>query len=142
MLYSHAGVSRATLWTVVVKNLDLKTRLIDKTVHVDISGDIDSENAAVLREQLTEAVQEAPEAVMLDLSQVGRMDSAGAAVLAEVDAELRKSGRRLALVGVTEAVAGMLKILGVFELDTAATGERPEGQDAQPGTKLHDTTDA
>lgn len=121
-----------------MKKLGLKTKVIDKTVHVSISGDVNAENAAELREQLAEAVQEAPEAVILNLSKVERMDSAGAAVLAEIDAGLRQSGRNLELKGVTDAVAGMLKILGVFEIDSKSAREPLKKQDAQPGTRLHD----
>jgi anti-anti-sigma factor len=121
-----------------MRKLQFKTQVVDKNVHVHVSGDVDAGNALALREQLEAALADTSRVMLLDLSGLKKMDSAGVAVLVEAETQLRLTGRRLALCGVPPAVAGMLELLGRFEM----YGDLEEGlrRTRRVGLRLHDPT--
>jgi len=124
-----------------MRKLELRTEVLDKVVHTSLSGEVDASNAVTLKQSLEQAAERALQALMVDLSGVRRMDSAGAAVLLEVQGGLRRTGRRMLLVSVPESIQQMLEVYGVFELcaDLAEGLRRTKRLDGA-ALRLHDPT--
>lgn len=86
----------------------------EDVVVVRLSGDVDAATAGAFRRTLDEAVAAGRPLVVLDVSGVGFLDSAGLAVLVRVRREL-PAGQRLALANVPRR---MQRVLKVTALDT------------------------
>lgn len=107
-------------------NLEVNQRTVDGTVVVAVSGEVDLATAEALRDALVAAEGEAASGMVLDLQQVGFLDSTGIGELVGVHRRLRKSGRPLALV-VPEgpirkilAITGMDSVLDLYEDESSA----------------------
>lgn len=74
------------------------------------AGDIDMHESPKLRAVVLLEIKKKPKAVIVDLSQVGFIDSSGIATLVEALKESKNIGATLSLCGMSE------KILDVFEL--------------------------
>lgn len=71
----------------------------DRTiVHARIRGDIDMSNAAELRRELSSATPNEALALILDLTEVDYLDSAGLHLIHHLREDLRAGGQKLALV--------------------------------------------
>jgi len=95
------------------------------------TGELDLAGATAFRAALQEAVLRADDGLIVDLSDVGFMDSSGLAVILEADAQLHGRRRRLAVVaprGTSAAMlltlAGLRRRLNVFESRAAASRAR------------------
>ena len=88
---------------------------------VRVSGDIDMESAARLRTKLERALKRRPQAVIVDLSQVTRMDSAGVAVLLEAIQWARKEKIVLVLQDPSPAARSVLEVARVDKLFMVST---------------------
>jgi anti-sigma B factor antagonist len=95
-----------------------------------LTGEVDSSNAASLRTAITEATPNQSLAVILDLSGIGYLDSAGIHLIYQLRSDLRTRGQSLRLVipagsPATDALrlAGMWRHLETVEtLDAALQG--------------------
>lgn len=94
-----------------MKQLELQTKVVDKTVHVRIVGDIETDNAAALRDRLKKEVPGGARHVYLDLGGVKRADTAGIAVLVDLSTALARTGGKVHLVRVPPAVSSILELL-------------------------------
>lgn len=94
-----------------MQRLKFTTESVRKSWVIRVRGSVSSENAAELRTQLFQAAQAPGPGLLLDLSKVQEMDSAGVAVLIELRQQLMSQGRPLVLVGESEAVAHILDLL-------------------------------
>lgn len=83
-------------------------------VVVRLQGDVDAASAGAFRRTLDDAVAAGRQLVVVDVSRVGFLDSAGLAVLVRVRREL-PPGQRLALANVPRR---MQRVLRVAALDT------------------------
>ncbi|TQK42900.1 stage II sporulation protein AA (anti-sigma F factor antagonist) [Streptomyces sp. SLBN-118] len=98
-----------------------------------LSGELDHDTAEPLREALAEAVQAAPERIVIDCADLSFCDSTGLNLLLRARLAAREADSRLALSALRPSVARMFDITGaqaVFpvyaRLDEALANERPE----------------
>jgi len=94
-----------------------------------VRGDVDLATAPIVADALRDAVRGRGREVTVDLSAVGFIDAAGAAVLAAAADELRSSARRMILAQPSLAVA---KVLALCEVSTARNVEVLAGRELQP----------
>ncbi len=90
----------------VVKNI----RRRGAAVVLDLSGDIDLHTSIDMRGHLLELAKEKPSNIVLNMQDVGFMDSSGLATLVEALQLCRKSGGKIKLVSVMDRVKNLLEI--------------------------------
>ena len=100
--------------------MEISSRIIDKTVIIDLSGDIDLGNTPAVRKVLLREVKEnrAPR-VVINLSKVRYIDSSGVASLVEALRASRDVGSRLILIGLSTSVREVLqlsRLVKIFEI--------------------------
>ena len=83
---------------------------------VRVSGEVDMESAERLRQKLERALKKKPQAVIVDLSLVTRMDSSGVAVLLEAIQMARKEKIILVLQDPSPAARSVLEVARVDKL--------------------------
>ena len=83
---------------------------------VRVSGEIDMDSAERLRQKLERALKKKPQAVIVDLSLVTRMDSSGVAVLLEAIQLARKEKIVLVLQDPSPAARSVLEVARVDKL--------------------------
>ena len=95
------------------------------------SGDLDIASVDEFRKELDDATLESAETLIVDLSDVGFMDSSGLRVILETNERLRREHRSVAVVaprGTAAAVlltlAGLRRTLTVVESRRAALRQR------------------
>ena len=94
--------------------LQLETRAEGTWTILDVGGEVDLSTAPALREQLESLIAGGARDLVVNLEQVGFMDSSGLGVLVAVQKRLAEAGGRMALVcreGPT------LKVLAITGLD-------------------------
>jgi anti-sigma B factor antagonist len=87
-----------------------------KTKKIDVKGEVDMNTAPKLREKLQSALALKPQVIILNLSAVTRMDSAGVAVLVEGIQWARKEKIILSLQEVSNAAQAVLEMARVDKL--------------------------
>jgi len=100
-----------------MQRLKFTTENVRKSWVIRVRGSISAGNANELRAQLLQAAEAPGPGLLLDLSKVKEMDSAGVAVLIELHQRLVAQRRPLVLVGESEAVnkiVGLLKAQNVI----------------------------
>ena len=100
--------------------MEISSRIIAKTVIIDLSGDIDLGNTPAVRKVLLREVKEnrVPR-VVINLSKVRYIDSSGVASLVEALKASRDVGSRLILIGLSTSVREVLqlsRLLKIFEI--------------------------
>ncbi len=113
--------------------VDLKLDVDGAIVRVQLKGEVDLSNARALRMRIGRLTSNQATAVILDLSQVEYLDSAGIHLIHRLRTDLRARGQKLALVVPTESpVHDVLRLAGLdWEDETARTvtdAERLVGQ--------------
>jgi anti-sigma B factor antagonist len=106
----------------VAKLADLRVRVSGTTVVAALCGDIDLSNAGILRDELNRSISNDALGVILDLSEVTYLDSAGIHLVHRLREDLRAHGQRLKLVIPTGSMIN--ETLRLAGLDWA--GERVE----------------
>jgi anti-anti-sigma factor len=93
---------------------DLRLESRDEVLIARVVGEIDMSNAADLRTAITEATPSAAAGVVLDLSDVDYIDSAGIHLLYRLGEVLRTRGQALrVVVPPTSATSDALRLAGV-----------------------------
>ncbi|HVE38714.1 MAG TPA: STAS domain-containing protein [Planctomycetota bacterium] len=87
-----------------------------RSKRIDVRGEVDVNSAPVLLEQIQAAIAKRYEVIIINLSQVTRMDSAGVAVLIEGINEARKQKVILSLADVSKAAQSVLEMARVDKL--------------------------
>lgn len=100
------------------KELRLRTEKRDGAMFVAPSGEVDLVSSTVLRQELKRIQAERPERLVIDLSEVPYMDSAGVATLVEAMQTARKTSTKLVLCCMQEKVRSIFEI---SRLDTVFT---------------------
>jgi anti-anti-sigma factor len=91
---------------------DLEFRDAGQVLVACVSGEIDMANAPDLRSAVAHELSNQPLALVLDLSGVDYLDSAGIQVIYDLRERLRERGQRLALVvGGDSPIAETLRIV-------------------------------
>ncbi len=83
---------------------------------IDVRGQVDLNTAPKLREKIQDAIAKKPQVIIINLSEVTRMDSAGVAVLVEGIQWARKEKIILSLQEVSTAAQAMLEMARVDKL--------------------------
>jgi anti-sigma B factor antagonist len=83
---------------------------------IDVRGEVDMNTAPKLREKIQDAIAKKPQVIIINLSAVTRMDSAGVAVLVEGIQWARKEKIILSLQEVSPAAQAMLEMARVDKL--------------------------
>jgi anti-anti-sigma factor len=98
-----------------VAQLSLETSMTGRAAVVALSGELDLAGAAALEQELARIEAGAPDAVVLDLRDVGFMDSSGLRVIAVASRRAQELGHRLALVPGDEQVMRVFDITRMRE---------------------------
>jgi anti-sigma B factor antagonist len=91
-------------------------------VTVTVVGEVDTFTAPVLRSSLDAQLEQQPQELVIDLSGVQFLGSAGLAVLVETQKSARARGVELRLVATTRAVTRPLEVTGLIDLFTIVDG--------------------
>lgn len=103
---------------------------VEKHMHgavtvIALSGELDSRTAGQAQDEITELVPEQG-SMLLDLSRMSYMSSAGLRVLLLVHRQAERGGVRLALTGVREELREIMEATGFLEFfvvtDTVESG--------------------
>lgn len=90
--------------------LQVKSHKRDQTTIVQATGDVDLTGSPTLRMELRKAAGEKPVRLVIDLSEVGYMDSSGVATLVEAMQITRKGNTKLVLCGLQSRVRSVFEI--------------------------------
>jgi anti-sigma B factor antagonist len=92
----------------------------DGRVTVTVVGEVDTFTAPVLRSSLDSQLEQSPRELIIDLSGVQFLGSAGLAVLVETQKAARTRDVALRLIATTRAVTRPLEVTGLIDLFTIA----------------------
>jgi anti-sigma B factor antagonist len=92
----------------------------DGVVTVTVVGEVDTFTAPVLRSTLDSQLEQQPAELVIDLSGVQFLGSAGLAVLVETQKSARTREVSLRLIATTRAVTRPLEVTGLIDLFTIA----------------------
>lgn len=96
-----------------------QVRHLSQAVAVDLSGDVDLHRSPALRETLAKLIDENPERLVLNLAEVGYMDSSGVATLVEALQRIQRKQGRLLLHSLNPRVQSIFEIArleSIFEI--------------------------
>lgn len=99
--------------------MQMKSPALNNGSVVRLKGAIDLTTSPQLRRLLRSKACDCSPALLLDMSQVGRIDSSGAATLLEHYQNSRRYQGRIALAGLNAPAVSFLELLGlggIFEL--------------------------
>ena len=88
----------------------------DSTAHVSVSGEVDSNTAPQLRDELDAVLDRGVGEVVVDLGGVSFLDSAGLCVLAAIHRQTQGRGIRLRVLASSRAVIRPMQITGLWDL--------------------------
>ena len=100
--------------------ITLSTSHEDGVVTVTVVGEVDTFTAPVLRSTLDSQLELQPRELVIDLSGVQFLGSAGLAVLVETQKSSRSREVALRLIASTRAVTRPLEVTGLIDLFTIA----------------------
>jgi anti-sigma B factor antagonist len=83
-------------------------------VVLSVAGDVDAANAHILREAMLGAIDEGPPLVVVDLTQVGYIDSVGLGTLVVSLKRASEQQSRLRLVVTSPQIEKIFKITGLL----------------------------
>ena len=87
-----------------------------RSKRINVKGEVDVHSAPILLEQITVAIAKKPEVIIINLSLVTKMDSAGVAVLIEGINEARKQKIILSLQDLSKPAQAVLEMARVDKL--------------------------
>ena len=87
-----------------------EVRRLDQAVAVDISGDVDLHRSPALRATLAKLIDENPPRLILNLTEVGYMDSSGVATLVEALQRIQRKQGRLQMHSLKPRVRSIFEI--------------------------------
>ena len=94
----------------------------DGAVTVTVVGEVDTFTAPVLRSSLDSQLEQSPRELVIDLSGVQFLGSAGLAVLVETQKSAKAKDVGLTLIATTRAVTRPLEVTGLIDLFTIVDG--------------------
>jgi len=80
---------------------------------IRLSGELDTSNADVFRQHLVSALGRLPRQIVLDMSELTFLDSAGVAEIIRANRLLASRERGLVIRGAGESVTRLLEMLGI-----------------------------
>jgi anti-sigma B factor antagonist len=97
--------------------MELNTQTIDNITIVTITGELDAATSPVAQQQIL-PLATAGSRILLDLSGVPYMSSAGLRMLLSTYRQLSSSGGRIVLVGVAEEIQDTMSVTGFINFFT------------------------
>lgn len=94
-------------------HLELSQRVDGDAVIVSVSGEVDAHTAPELDHLLSETVNDGCTRIVVDLSDVGFLDSTGLGVLVKALKRCRDSGGFVSVVAVHERIVKVFRITGL-----------------------------
>ena len=98
---------------------ELHAQRLDGQVVLSVHGEIDLENAGRARERIVRAVPSGAQGIVLDLTNVSHLDSAGVRLLFDLAARLDERRHDLAIVVARDSL--LREVVDVVRLDRVAT---------------------
>ena len=95
-----------------VLNFDLESRVEGDRAIVTVSGDFDLQVAQRVVDELAKVEADEPALLVLDLSRLSFLDSAGMGVIAAAQARATEAGRKLAVVRPPYSVRRAFEVSG------------------------------
>ena len=99
-------------------------RWVERAAIVDVAGDIDLNRSMEFQESLLDVLEQRPQRIVVNLSDVSYMDSSGVASLVKLLSRTRKSGSRLCLFGLTQRVQSLFEITRLDVVFTICASEK------------------
>ena len=87
-----------------------QVRRLEQAVAVDLRGDVDLHRSPALRATLARLIEENPVRLVLNLTEVGYMDSSGVATLVEALQRIQRKQGRLQMHSLTPRVRSIFEI--------------------------------
>ena len=106
--------------------MDLREDKVGAVTVVEVKGRIDNMTASVLGDRLTASLRDAQVRVVLDLTRIEYISSAGIRVLLLAAKHASETGSRLVLCGISGRIGQVFNVGGFVDLFTIA-GTREEG---------------
>ena len=95
-------------------NLDVKTKVEDRTLTVSLTGELDHHGARGLMDQMDRLMeQNLPSKTILDLEGLSFMDSSGIAVILRAKRRMEALGGNLIVVNIPKQAARVLETAGL-----------------------------
>ena len=99
--------------------MDISTKTVEQVTVVEITSNIDGKTAPEVLRQVSELIQ--PEVkILLDMSQVGYMSSAGLRMLLATYRQVSSSDGHIVLVGLSEEIQDTMSMTGFLRFFTTA----------------------
>jgi anti-anti-sigma factor len=89
---------------------------VTPTVEVLIAGALNAEALPQIRDRLDHAMARRPECLVIDLTDCGRFDATGVALLVHTHSRLRDTGGRMMLRGLSTRLRRALEVIAVQRL--------------------------
>ena len=108
------------------KRMDISTREKGKVLIFDIRGDLDAKSASVLKEKINEKITDGKSLILINLTDVPYMDSAGLGVLVSGLKNANRLSGDLRIWGLQEEVKSIFeltrlnKVFQIFEDELTA----------------------
>ena len=99
--------------------MEVTISAIDDTAVLEISGDIDGKTAPDLQEQILQRLEPGGK-ILLDMSQVDFMSSAGLRVLLTTYRQATQNKSKVVLVGLSEEIQDMMSATGFLAFFTTS----------------------
>jgi anti-sigma B factor antagonist len=97
--------------------MDINAKIIEQVTVVELAGDIDGKTAPEAQQQILAVVQPAAK-ILLDMSQVAYMSSAGLRVLLATHRQVTSQKAALGLVGLSEEIQDTMSATGFLNFFT------------------------
>jgi len=97
-------------------HLDLSTRLLAERAVVSVGGEVDLETASQLGEHALDALRDVSPHLVLDITDVGFMDSTGLKVMVTIARRAELAGGSFAVVGASRPVLRILSLTGLDQV--------------------------
>jgi anti-sigma B factor antagonist len=114
-------------------DLSVNERTVDSQVVADVRGEVDVHSAAHLRDRLIGVLDSDTDSVVVDLTELGFIDSTGLGALVAARNHAEATGSTLRLVCSSERLLKLFRITGLHEVfaiypnvdDAVRAGSRP-----------------
>jgi anti-anti-sigma factor len=98
-----------------MEGLNVSSERTGDAIHLTLRGELDIASAPRIEEALSEAEEQAPAIIVLDLRQLGFMDSTGLRTILAADARAKEAGRRLVVVQGDENIRRVFEVTRLHE---------------------------
>ncbi|MBQ9080175.1 MAG: anti-sigma factor antagonist [Clostridia bacterium] len=113
----------------IKSNCGFEYELCERELYVRLSGEVDHHSAVRLRQDVDALICETrPESMVLDLSEVGFMDSSGLGFIMGRYSLLRELGGTMVIADPSPATVRILELAGIKRIIPVRTGEESENK--------------